>query len=214
MICVSLLDQRRAVPRLHWIWCYLIISQQRKEVCITWDVCDEASNVITKLSQYLPTVDDDDLTILEKFVVMMYDRSRYCPGCWLCEAGYVCSKTETIWSHSSNSSSSTSACEARYFPGRLYMEPVISMPARNTESCPLGMDQNRSSVADSLDHASSNCRELPAALQVWMQDRMLWTMQMPSFWSNSVCSCKCETEVQEDSLMHSNLMSITNTVQW
>ena len=37
------------------------------------------------------------------------------------------------------------------------------------------------------------CRELPVALQVWMQDRMLWTMQMPSFWSNSLCSCKCET---------------------
>lgn len=40
----------------------------------TWDVCVEASDVFAKLSQYPPTVDNNDLEILEKFVVTLYDR--------------------------------------------------------------------------------------------------------------------------------------------
>ena len=51
------------------------MAKEKKSAWQTWDVCDEASDVFTRLSQYPPTVDDDDLTTLEKFVVMMYDRS-------------------------------------------------------------------------------------------------------------------------------------------
>ena len=40
-----------------------------------WDVCDEGSEVFRKLSLYPPVVDDEDMQALEKFVVMMYDRS-------------------------------------------------------------------------------------------------------------------------------------------
>lgn len=38
------------------------------------------SHVFSKLSQYLPVVDDEDLKSLEKFVVMMYDRSSTAEG--------------------------------------------------------------------------------------------------------------------------------------
>lgn len=41
----------------------------------TWDICPEASPIFAKLSQYPPILDDGDLEILEKFVVLMYDRS-------------------------------------------------------------------------------------------------------------------------------------------
>lgn len=44
------------------------------------DVCPEASKVFTKLSQYPPTVDDDDLETLEKFVATMYDKSGITAG--------------------------------------------------------------------------------------------------------------------------------------
>ena len=47
----------------------------KKSAWQTWDVCEEASGVFSKLSQYPPVVDDEDLKTLEKFVVMMYDRS-------------------------------------------------------------------------------------------------------------------------------------------
>ena len=40
----------------------------------TWDICPEASPIFTKLSQYPPVLTDGDLEILEKFVVLMYDR--------------------------------------------------------------------------------------------------------------------------------------------
>ena len=41
----------------------------------TWNVCDEASVIFTKLSQCPSKIEESDLEILEKFVVLMYDRS-------------------------------------------------------------------------------------------------------------------------------------------
>lgn len=44
------------------------------------DVCDEASSVFSKLSQYPPEVNDEDLKTLEKFLVMMYDECSTAEG--------------------------------------------------------------------------------------------------------------------------------------
>ncbi|KAJ8381282.1 hypothetical protein SKAU_G00020600 [Synaphobranchus kaupii] len=52
----------------------------KKTAWQTWDICDEASDVFSKLSQYPPTIDDADMKILENFVVMMYDRSSTADG--------------------------------------------------------------------------------------------------------------------------------------
>lgn len=52
----------------------------KKSAWQTWNVCPEVTDVFTKLSQYPPTVDDDDLETLEKFVVTMYDRSSTATG--------------------------------------------------------------------------------------------------------------------------------------
>ena len=41
----------------------------------TWNVCDKTSDVFSKLSRYPSAVDNDYLETLEKFVVMVYDRS-------------------------------------------------------------------------------------------------------------------------------------------
>ena len=45
----------------------------------TWDICGWASGIFSQLSQYPPEV-DEDLETLEKFVVMMYDRSSKVEG--------------------------------------------------------------------------------------------------------------------------------------
>ena len=47
----------------------------KKSAWQTWDMCDVASDVFARLSQYPPTVNDNEMDILEKFVVIMYDRS-------------------------------------------------------------------------------------------------------------------------------------------
>ena len=52
----------------------------KKTAWQTWDVCDAVSDVFNQLSQYPPTVDDDNLKLLEKFVVLMYDRSSATDG--------------------------------------------------------------------------------------------------------------------------------------
>jgi len=52
----------------------------KKSAWLTWDVCDEVSETFTKLSHCPTEVSDDDLQKLEKFVVLMYDRSRAATG--------------------------------------------------------------------------------------------------------------------------------------
>ena len=47
----------------------------KKTAWQTWNVCDEASVIFTKLSQCPSKIEESDLEILEKFVVLMYDRS-------------------------------------------------------------------------------------------------------------------------------------------
>ena len=50
-------------------------NKGKKTAWQTWDVFPEASPIFAKLSQYPPILDDGDLEILERFVVLMYDRS-------------------------------------------------------------------------------------------------------------------------------------------
>ena len=52
----------------------------KKSAWLTWDAYTEVSDVFAKLSQYPLTVDDEDLQILGKFVVIMYDRSSTAEG--------------------------------------------------------------------------------------------------------------------------------------
>ena len=47
----------------------------KKSAWQTWDVCPEVSGVFGKLSCYPAAVHNDDIKVLEKFVVAMYDRS-------------------------------------------------------------------------------------------------------------------------------------------
>ena len=46
----------------------------------TWDMCAEASDAFARLSQYPPTVNDNEIDFLEKFVVILCDRSSTATG--------------------------------------------------------------------------------------------------------------------------------------
>ena len=50
-------------------------GKSKKSVWKIWEVCDEVSNIFAKLSVYPLSIDDSDLQALERFVVLMYDRS-------------------------------------------------------------------------------------------------------------------------------------------
>ena len=50
-------------------------NKGKKTAWQTWDVFPEASPIFAKLSQYPSILDDVDLEILERFVVLMYDTS-------------------------------------------------------------------------------------------------------------------------------------------
>lgn len=52
------------------------LNKGKKIAWQTWNVCPEASPVISNLSQYSLTVEAGDLEILERFVILMYDSSN------------------------------------------------------------------------------------------------------------------------------------------
>ena len=79
-LCCTLAEKSKRMLFFHAFTGCDIVSAFRgkgkKSAWQTWDVCDEASGVFCKLRKYPPVVDDEDLETLEKFVVMMYERSR------------------------------------------------------------------------------------------------------------------------------------------
>ena len=50
-------------------------TKGKKTAWQTWNICPEASTVFSKMSNYPLTVEDCDLEILEKYVILMYDKS-------------------------------------------------------------------------------------------------------------------------------------------
>ena len=108
----------------------------KKSAWQTWDMRAEASDVFARLSQYPPTVNDIEMDILEKFVVIMYDRSSTATGVNNARLDMiVCLEAETIASHSANSISFTSASQVCCLPGWLRMQTINTAPTRNTEPC-------------------------------------------------------------------------------
>ena len=47
----------------------------KKTAWQTWDVCPDVTDVFSKLSKYPPVTSEHDQTVLEMFVIMIYDRS-------------------------------------------------------------------------------------------------------------------------------------------
>ena len=100
---------------------------------------------------------------LEKFVVMMYNRSS---TSWGVEDARldVFARKQTIWRYSSMSNSYTSsAYEMHYLPGKSYMEPINNLPNTKQSVLPIGdrswLDHDRWSVADILNHSSTDWRD-------------------------------------------------------
>ena len=83
-LCCTLAEKSKGMLFFHaFTGCDIVSAfhgKGKKSAWQTWDVCDEASGVFCKLSKYPPVVDDEDLETLEKFVVMMYDRSSTAEG--------------------------------------------------------------------------------------------------------------------------------------
>ena len=55
-------------------------NKGKKTAWKTWNIFPEATPVFSRLSQHPPTIEDDDMKILEKFVVLMYNRSSIADG--------------------------------------------------------------------------------------------------------------------------------------
>ena len=83
-LCCTLVEKIKGMFFFHaFTGCDVVSAfhgKGKKSAWQTWDVCDEASGVFIKLSQYPPVLDDENLKTLEKFVVMMYDRSSTAEG--------------------------------------------------------------------------------------------------------------------------------------
>ena len=72
-------EKTRGMPFFHaFIGCDVVSAfrgKGKKSAWQTWNVCTEASATFAKLSKQPTRVDEDDMNILERFVVVMYGRS-------------------------------------------------------------------------------------------------------------------------------------------
>ncbi|KAJ8419194.1 hypothetical protein AAFF_G00006930 [Aldrovandia affinis] len=156
-LCCTLAEKSKGMLFFHAFTGCDVISAFRgkgkKSAWQTWDVCDEASGVFSKLSQYPPVVDDEDLKTLEKFVVMMYDRSSTAEGVDDARLDMFARKQRPYEAiPPTQSALKQHVKRAAYQAGCIWSQSTVR-PTRNADSCQLGLDQERRSVADRLDRA-------------------------------------------------------------
>jgi len=137
----------------------------KKTAWQTWEVCDEASDLFSKLSQYPPTVVyDDELKILEKCVVMMYDRSSVAEGVNDARFDMFARKQRAY-----KAIPPTQAALLQHF------KSVNSAPAEwGTKE-----EDHWQIFWIKLPPIAESCQQH----QVWIQVGMQWTMQMFPIWS-------------------------------
>ena len=82
-LAIGLANTRQILFFHAFTGCYVVSAfrgKGKKSAWLAWDAYTEVSDVIAKLSQYPLTVDDEDLQILGKFVVIIYYRSSTAKG--------------------------------------------------------------------------------------------------------------------------------------
>jgi hypothetical protein len=109
----------------------------------TWNVCPEASTVYRKLSQYLPVIGEDDQSILEKFVVTMYDRSSATDSIDAARLELFARKQRSYDSIPPNINSPYSTYKACCIPSRLHMGPSNYVSNGIQQPCGLGLEKAR-----------------------------------------------------------------------
>ncbi|KAJ8388905.1 hypothetical protein AAFF_G00126610 [Aldrovandia affinis] len=147
----------------------------------------------TKLSQYPPVVDDEDLKTLEKFVVMMYDRSSTAEGVDDARLDMFSRKQRPYEAiPPTRSALKQHVKRAAYQAGCIWSQSTVCQPETQT---PANWGWTKKGdlwqiVWTELTH----CRELPAADQVWMQVECCSRCKCYCFGltCTALCSCRCE----------------------
>jgi len=127
-----------------------------------WDVCDEASEAFTILSHCPTEVSDDDLQKLEKFVVLMYDKSSAETGVDDARLDLFARKQRS-WCNPTNQCSSQRACKTCCLPGWDHLGTGNHPQSRNQQSSRLRVVSRWRVMADMLDSTSpiaTSCQEL------------------------------------------------------
>ena len=146
-LCLSLpLEKTRGFLFFHAFTGCDVVSAFRgkgkKSAWKTWNVCDEASDVFSKLSHYPPAVDDADLKTLEKFVVMMYDRSSTADGVDEARLDMFARKQRPYEAIPPTRAALLQHVKrAAYQAGCIWSQATVCQP--ETEPCRLGLDQDR-----------------------------------------------------------------------
>ena len=134
----------------------------------TWYVWPEGSIVFRKLSQYPPVLGEEKQSILEKFVVTMYDRFSATDNIDLIRLELFFRKQR---SYDSTPLHKQLSFNILNIPISLHMGTNnYFMSNGNQEPCVVALEEARWHVANVLDSTSANCSELPTAYEKWLQD--------------------------------------------
>ncbi len=162
----------------------------KKSAWLTWDVCDEVSETFTKLSHCPTEVSDDGLQKLEKFIVLMYDRSSSASGVYEARLVLFACKQKTYDAiPPTRGALKEHAKRAAYQAGIIWGQAIVTNP----ETCSpadWGWTQN----GDTWQICWTTLGKLPETNQVFLQEGLQPEMQVFSLRASchALCSCVCE----------------------
>lgn len=153
----------------------------KKSAWLTWDVCGEVLETFAKLSNCHKEVSDDDLQKLERFVVLMYDRSSGSSGVDEARLDLFARKQRSFDAiPPTYAALKEHAKRAAYQAGIIWSQATVSNPEVPSPA-DWGWIQKENTWQICLDCTSAYCCKLSGTDQVFLQERLQPEMQMLSF---------------------------------
>ena len=162
----------------------------KKTVLAIWRSKPHLDQVFARLSHAPKQIFTEDLKQLERFVVVLYQRTPPPPpkqSKW-CYESYVYSKSKN-WQHSTNTTCTGTACEKGCLPRRAHLGSITlsnRKPWASTTTYVGLAKRNRWCYMDStLDHSARSSQCISWAIEIWMKKVVHKQMQV----------CKSESPV-------------------
>ena len=158
----------------------------KKTAWQTWNVCNEASTTFTKLSQCPSAIEESDLQVLERFVLLMYDRSSSATSVDEARLDLFTRKQRSYeLIPPTQGALKEHAKRAAFQAGHIWEQSIVRQPDL---PCPskVGMGKRQQKMEGSLVFLGDCFKKLPGIDQMWMQDKM-WgrVMQVQKLWMHS-----------------------------
>ena len=143
------------------------VGRGKKTVWKTWKAFPEVTDAFNELEGMASEVWEESISLLEQFVVLMYDQTSDSIDVNDARKQLFTHKSSTLGEYSSNPGSTQTAHQARLLPGQL-LEPGIGIGSKGARPIWLGLDEEDNWVAAFFGQLSKSSI-LPWTDPMWLQ---------------------------------------------